>query len=313
MKRKTLRTLFLAAAVTAMALARAAHGTLYLDLRVTSVSGPATTNGANSVQVTGTGARIEMDVWGRVEAPNGNPNDDAIQQLSGSFISSPRGDASILGPLQATLVPGFDAFGSAPGTQRDLDGDGDLDVGSLDDGNFQGFFTARSGPWPATGNLLRVGHLSFKVDQMTSAIGAADLYFVPRRDQSAAAWVEDGIAQRPDPWNDNFRAGFGVSVSAIASVPKRADPHAGGEHEDEAAPDQREQTAAQVLRGGGWFGGQQLIRSQRKNVNWRIATVAPISAGAPLRGVTRPYPRCVSRFGDQREWIDRSVTFDSGA
>ncbi|MBC8108123.1 MAG: hypothetical protein H7Z14_16170 [Anaerolineae bacterium] len=217
MKRKTLRLLFVAAGV-ALGFCRTAHSTLFVDLRVTSVSGPATMNGLNSVHVTAPGARIEMDVWARVEGSNFDPNDDGLQSIIGSIRSERQrywNQDWMHGTLEASLVPAFSAPPSTIGTQADLDGDGDLDIGGTDFNNAVGFYVARAGDQPLTGNLFRVGHVAFRVDHVTSAIGPTTINFWPIDSPGLAVWTEDGaIATAAER---GLYTGYGVSVSAVAA------------------------------------------------------------------------------------------------
>src|SRR5215211_5680400 len=86
MKRKTLRLLFVAA-VTALGLCRVANSDLRVDLRVTSVSGPATMNNVQSVLITAPGALINMDIIARVTGTNAFTHDDSLVSLTGSLLS----------------------------------------------------------------------------------------------------------------------------------------------------------------------------------------------------------------------------------
>src|SRR5215213_10134628 len=82
MKRKTLRLLFVAAA-TALGLCRVANSDLRVDLRVTSVSGPATMNNPQSVLITAPGALINMDIIACVTGTNAFTHDDSLVSLTG--------------------------------------------------------------------------------------------------------------------------------------------------------------------------------------------------------------------------------------
>ncbi|CAN5515436.1 hypothetical protein BH09PLA1_BH09PLA1_32340 [soil metagenome] len=217
MKRKTLRTLFLAA-VAALGFCRVAQSTLRVDLRVTSVGGPATLTNSQSVVVAGVGAQIHVDIWAHITGTNGQLFDEGLTSLSGSLLSWQNDFGNyVRGDLSASLLPSFSAPGSSVGTQIDLDGDGGLDVGSNDDPHAGRFFAVRalSASNPVAGSEIRIGRATFEVSQLTSSIGEAFLSFYPRYSNTAALWLEDGIVKRPGAGDGWFTWGDGVAVSAI--------------------------------------------------------------------------------------------------
>jgi hypothetical protein len=114
-------------------------------------------------------------------------------------------------------VPGFTGPGSSVGLQSDLDGDGDLDVGSNNDPNPYNFFAVRAttAPNPVTGPEIKIGRATFTVNDITSAVGDSFLVFRPRQAGTAATWFEDGIAKTIGYPGTSFYFGQGVSVSAI--------------------------------------------------------------------------------------------------
>ena len=215
MKRKTLRTLVLAATV-ALGLCRSAQSVLRVDLRVTSVEGPAIVHNSQSVLVMGMGARINMDIWAQIIGSNANSLDDGLISLSGSVVSDHVELGYLRGTISAELVSAFTAAGSSVGLQQDLDGDGDLDVGSNNDSDPANFFAARalSAPNPVAGSEVRIGRASFTADSVaTSGAAFAWLYFRPRYNPLAAAWIEDGVVHTPA--SNAFAYGYGVGVSAL--------------------------------------------------------------------------------------------------
>src|SRR3954471_10496122 len=102
-----------------------------------------TTSGRKSVNVMSVGQVVNLDVWAVIRGANNIATDDAFALLMGSFKSGNGG--GITGDLTATLDSGFAEASSSPGTRTDLDGDGDLDVGSTDNSQPDGFYVARSG------------------------------------------------------------------------------------------------------------------------------------------------------------------------
>jgi hypothetical protein len=224
MKRKTLRTLFLAA-VTALGVCRTAHAALFVDLQVTSVTGPAQMYGPQNVIITGPGAQLEIDLFARIADHANDPYSlPALQRLSGSLMSieAPGYDqpGTLEGTIQTTLVDNFGGPDASIGTQVDLDGDGDLDVGGTNPNSRDDYFTADVGfgdgyyyP-PKPGRVFKVGHLSFIVDSITSApLAAAVITFQPLQSDVGALWIE--LGQMKTPLNGEFVTGLGVSVSAL--------------------------------------------------------------------------------------------------
>jgi len=115
---------------------------LLIDVRAFSKNGVSTGINAKSVAVN-PGDTVIFRVFADVTGAAGNSLPEAIQSLSGSFLST----GGIKGDLLVTptgITPPFADTGSTPGSQSDLDGDGDLDVGSNTDGDPAGFFIARS-------------------------------------------------------------------------------------------------------------------------------------------------------------------------
>jgi len=216
MKRKTLRLLYVAA-VAALGFCRVAQSDLRVDLRVTSVTGPATINNTQSVLVTGIGAQINMDIFARITGTNALIFDDGLTSLSGSLLSPSFPWSRMNGTISTSLVPGFLGNGSSVGLQADLDGDSDLDVGSNNDADAYNFFAVRAttAPNPVTGPEIKIGHATFTVNDITSAVVDSLLIFRPRDFGTAATWLEDGMGKTPNSPGTGFYFGQGVSVSAI--------------------------------------------------------------------------------------------------
>lgn len=207
-RRKTLRTLFLAA-MTSLGLCRPAKSSLLIELQVTSVSGPAIINSPQSVLVTGPGARIEMDIWAYMffAVTQG----DGLVHVGGSLTSY---GSDIRGPLTAHRDSLFQGPGSSDGEQRDYDGDGDLDIAGPNDADPAGFFLARSiafpSPPPGPFVEVKIGTASFLVDQLGSTEAITVLFFRPGPFSDAASWMENGQLRTTPVWGQHP-----VTVSAV--------------------------------------------------------------------------------------------------
>jgi hypothetical protein len=163
---KRLSTMLLCGAAVAGLGASAAKGALFLELRTASVDAAhvafvSLTPGGKSFTLNGTGAvgaTVTMNIVAKSTGSDANGGNDGLLSLAGSFLStrnggSPRGNlaasrqVSIAGLNQTS---GFNGAGGQNGTVTDLNGDGDLNVGSNNDNDSAGFFAApcnqRSGP-----------------------------------------------------------------------------------------------------------------------------------------------------------------------
>src|SRR5687767_10327624 len=90
-----------------------------------------TPTGGKAVTVSSVGQVVSLDVWAVITAGDTDAANDAFQWAHGSFLSSDVGGGAASGTLAATLSDPFAAGnGASNGAQTDLDGDGDLDVGS---------------------------------------------------------------------------------------------------------------------------------------------------------------------------------------
>ncbi|HSV15943.1 MAG TPA: Ig-like domain-containing protein, partial [Tepidisphaeraceae bacterium] len=134
----------------------------------------------------------------------------------------------VKGNLSAANVFPFDANGSAPGTQQDLNGDGNLDVGGSSNASVTGFFDARAGSVISTppgndvsGSLeLEVGTLTFTATALNFG-GESDINFVPQAPVGgnlSAVWREDNNA-----FNNStgmFAGGTPFKITSPAAFPQ---------------------------------------------------------------------------------------------
>src|SRR5262249_7724594 len=131
--------------------------TLTVDLRATGTSSGVVLDSKHVLFTGGIGGTVQMDIWAVVGGGTNGMNDEWVSWLHGSFLSSYGG---LLGDLSASVVHGWDNVGAGNGTQQDLDGDTDRDVGSNDDSSPAFFFRAQRGqdtpllPEAKVGNLI---------------------------------------------------------------------------------------------------------------------------------------------------------------
>ena len=189
-------------------MAGAANAALNIDLRATGVSGGGVLGTAKSVTGVVPGSVVSFDIFAVVTGTNGVLTDDKFISAGGSFIS---GGGSTKGTLLADVVrstfnsdgdpvtTGFDANGFSVGLQQDLDGDGDLDVGSNTDSDAANFWAARFGAAPAGSNAgsltpltagRKIGTGTFTV---TEAGTATNINFDGRNASTAANYFQDNV------------------------------------------------------------------------------------------------------------------------
>jgi hypothetical protein len=185
---------------------------LTLDVRVAG--------GAKSAAVTSVGQVVNLEAWAVVTGSNGNPADDGVQDIIGSFLSSNvSGGGGANGTLRVTRAAPFNGIGSQDGVQRDLDGDGDLDVGSNTAGDVANYFFGRSTGLTLTGGTSSGNTHSYKVADLTFTVtslnsGQTNINFNPEPTKptfpsyATAVWQEDGVRKSTTSATSNEAAGY---------------------------------------------------------------------------------------------------------
>jgi hypothetical protein len=197
-----------------------------IDLRInpaSQVGGDAKSLGVSNNQV------VTLDLYAVITNGDANKANDGAQSFQGSFTSS--GTGTILGNYrgdtgttasQQNNVTGFQHVTSQSGFVSDLDGDGDLDVGSTTTANatVEPFFlgTSNSGTAPVLGSGT-TGNAEFLIGQITftvtnASLATTSLNFTPRL-------VSGGLitGQR----NEKFRVdGFDYNVNGNGTGTKIA-------------------------------------------------------------------------------------------
>jgi hypothetical protein len=190
---------------------QSAPAALTVDLRAVSTTAGVIINAKEVLFTGGIGDKVVMDIYGKVTGSNSNPDDDWIGWVHGSFLTSfggPQGD------LRTTLVGGREGWNgvfASLGLIQDLDGDGDLDVGSNFPENAANYFrTDRREETPYVPET-KFGTLTWTC---TSGLtGGLTLNFRTRdaSDGDGAAWLQDGFGQTP--LTNDYRAGSAVILS----------------------------------------------------------------------------------------------------
>lgn len=202
--------------------------------------------GATSATVTSVGQVIDLELIATVTSPNGIPTQDALETATGNIVSTYVDGHAIAGNLNASNVAPFMDVGAGPGTDQDLNGEGNIDVGSkfqtvVTDGvpaiDTTGIFSAVSSePQPSTAGTVvdsgtavqyEIGTVTYTVTNLNEG-GTTDINFVPESTATpdlpeGAAWYEEN-----DPCNnienevtgapESFQAGTPFTVSDASLI-----------------------------------------------------------------------------------------------
>jgi len=193
-----------AAAVGAVGLAGfaadQADAALIVDVRATGGSAGVIVTPKN-VTLTAPGDTVILSVFARINGTNGT-NDESLSSNHGSLSS---GVGTLLGNLAGGRSAPFTGSSSQNGSVQDIDGDGDLDIGSTGS-SVTGKFVARSDaptvlpPTDANSGEVQIGQFTFTY---TGGAGETFANFITRKNQtggnlfSAATWFQDGISSAP--------------------------------------------------------------------------------------------------------------------
>src|ERR1043166_7382663 len=181
--------------------------------------------GGTEVSLTSKTQVVNVEVWATVTGSDSTGTNDGVQDVFASFISKNANGGAALGTLSATRLAPFDGTLSANGTKIDLDGDGDLDVGSNNNLSPDGYFLARSNNTTLTGGTLgahsqsfHIGNLTFTTSQLLFGSGAyTQLRFAPRPPNvspeiNSAVWTEDGVIKKVGGRGSQGSFAVGTSV-----------------------------------------------------------------------------------------------------
>jgi len=172
----------LSAVLSAGLLVSVASGALILDVR----------SGTGYIPVTSPTEVLEMNLWVTATGANANLTDDAVNKFYASFYSSNGG--LIKGNLSVAFTP-TNPLNNLPyaGDPADLDGDGDMDVGSTNSGSAAGWTLAKA----ATGTMI-LSPINYATLTFTgtgwgpSEHGVTEIWAVGRANAPANIWREDG-------------------------------------------------------------------------------------------------------------------------
>ncbi len=184
-------------------------------------------NGGTSSQVTAVGQVVNLNVFAYIKGTNSNPAADTVQDVAGSFLGNGSSPAAIGGTLLAANYGEFQANGSFIGAQQDLNGDGNLDVGSNSTTSLHDDFFARADSEEGDGTdvngglMIQIGTLSYTV---TTLGGGAPTEIVFRPGPAGyaftAVWDEDDQAGGSNNLNNTFEgSAYTIEDSALIKPP----------------------------------------------------------------------------------------------
>jgi hypothetical protein len=187
--------------------ANTADASLTVDLRLA--------DGSKSV-VASQGQKILADIWATVDgAATDLTASYGLSSVNGSIVSQGPLAINIAGkkgdldqhnkvPLQTTGLRPFVKGGQQAGTEQDLDGDGDIDLGAPNQAGATGFFIVRADPQEyfgapsgaaiaapdGSGVQWKIGRVELTVMEND---GQANVVFMPRRNAAGAVAPEAGL------------------------------------------------------------------------------------------------------------------------
>jgi hypothetical protein len=228
----------IAGAVMAGLGASQALASLTIDMRVTNVTGGGTKVTAKSVTGQAVGTTVTMQVWAQVTGSAGNSTPgiaQCLQSVGGSFLSSNGGLLGNFIPANPPLV--FKAASASAGLATDLDGDGDLDVGSNDTSDAANFFSARAAELigPRSNNDGHVSTLlvnpitggwEYLIDTIRFVVtsnptGSTALNFRHNTAHTGAVWAENAtetsVDNDPDP-TTSYSYGGGQTLAPDTGI-----------------------------------------------------------------------------------------------
>jgi len=200
----------------------AANASLVIDVKATNTSAGAgpISGGGKSVNAAALspGSTITFDVVGIVtpDAPDADLNNEAVVTAAGSFLSTNTSGGSVRGTLAATKSGAFTGNGSSNGLQTDLDGDGDLDVGSNGAASAN-YFTVReangNGVFSVAGAPVPLGTVTMTLSQVLAG-GTTNVNFLLRAlSSSGATWKENGALIIGN--STNLSSGAPVAITGV--------------------------------------------------------------------------------------------------
>ncbi len=203
------KILFIAGAAVGVAIHQAS-ATLTIDLRVVAVDGIPSPN--PKVLCPSPGQIVTFDVYAIVTAATEAPGMEGFQIAVGSIVSANGGALGDV--LTNELAAPFGASGSTVGRRIDLDGDGDLDIGSnaTAASNIDSI-SARSSAM-TTGNADGLGASEFKFYTFTVRLLSGDVFSINWRKTDFTGLTTEYI------WQENgvFTNSRGVNGGSVALV-----------------------------------------------------------------------------------------------
>jgi hypothetical protein len=182
-------------------------------------------DGSSSTTVNSVGQVLALNVLAVITSSSNQPTESGLQDVQGSFLSTETGTHSIAGDLAATNVTPFRALGAYAGTIQDLNGDGNLDVGSNDPANAQAYFFARAGSIQTSDTGTISGEsLTFKIATLDYTVkslgegGLTTINFQPFVNPGGltADWKENGSYLNSA--DGTFQAGTPYTVTDPALI-----------------------------------------------------------------------------------------------
>lgn len=210
------------------------------------VQDPASITSPNAIYNPQVGTVYDISIWGVVHGSDSTGTNDTLGLVFGSWLSSNIRMGAVLGNIAVpTMEPYFNNTDASGGTQQDLDGDGDLDVGSNNPGSADGYFAALTPIFgggsetlpphnligegsPGAGQSIEIATSTFTVTSISNG-PPTTLQFQVRPQNGpgyvSALWDEDGAAvstNSSEGTAGSVLSGAGVSITVPDTLPPTA-------------------------------------------------------------------------------------------
>jgi hypothetical protein len=160
--------------------------------------------GGKEANITGVGQVINLDIVVTITGHDADLSNDGLQTVHLSLLSTNIVGGAVQGTLSSQFTAPFNGAASQNGVQADLDGDGDLDIGSNVDGTSSaGYFLARAGTMQIDGATVNGSSKTWKVGTATFTVTGlsfgvqTNLVTRTRTQQAGYRFEEDGAFFTP--------------------------------------------------------------------------------------------------------------------
>jgi uncharacterized protein (DUF2141 family) len=193
---------------------------LTIDLRVAGAANP------KVASVTSVGQTITLQEWATITgSTTATTANDEVWDSYGSVISTKSGSGSVDGKMSAASVTSY-AYNQQPGKVQDLNGDGNLDVGSNNPANVEDYVFVRAPHMPGTlsGNSVsyELATFTYTVTSLSQGAPTSIGFVLPSSAPGggySAVWYQDGVGHNSTSDSTGYQVGAPVTISDSSIKP----------------------------------------------------------------------------------------------